>query len=147
MHLEIINLSKRFKDQDKPALDNINAVIQPGVITGIVGPDGAGKTTLIRLMTGLMKPTSGSILINGENLEKVDLSSSLGYMPQKFGFYEDLTVLENLTLYVRLRGVEPDEVDATYERMLQFTNLKRFVTQLLFHSARESTHTSIYKSF
>ena len=95
------SVSKQFMNPNTLALDNISAIIQPGTITGLVGPDGAGKTTLMRLMTGLMKPTQGKIKICGIDTQSQDplLYENLGYMPQKFGLYEDLTVIENLKLF------------------------------------------------
>ncbi len=125
MLVEIKNLSKRFISQ---ALDNISANFPKGKIIGIVGPDGAGKTTLIRLMAGLLKPTTGSITIEGydtiNNAEEVHFLT--GYMPQRFGLYEDLTVLQNLNLYADLRGVIGDERKQTFERLLKFTGLSPF---------------------
>lgn len=104
-----------------PALSKINAHIKRGHITGIVGPDGAGKTTLMRIMAGLLLPTSGTLSISS--------GATLGYMPQKFGLYEDLTVIENLNLYADLRGVLGDERIAAFEQLLQFTDLTRFTTR------------------
>ena len=76
-------------------------------MTGLVGPDGAGKTTLLRLLAGLLAPTEGSSAVCGFDpiAEAAALREAIGYMPQRFGLYEDLTVLENLTLYADLRGV------------------------------------------
>ncbi len=110
------------------AVDQLSASMRAGVITGLVGPDGAGKTTLIRMIAGLLAPTAGSLRVTGldPTVDGDALRQRLGYMPQRFGLYEDLTVLENLTLYAELRGVDRAERDATFERMLDFTDLKRF---------------------
>ncbi|MBP7074586.1 MAG: ABC transporter ATP-binding protein [Rhabdochlamydiaceae bacterium] len=125
MLVEIKNLSKQFTSL---ALDNISASFPKGKIIGIVGPDGSGKTTLIRLMAGLLKPTAGSITIEGydtiKNAEKVHFLT--GYMPQRFGLYEDLTVLQNLNLYADLRGVIGEERKQTFEKLLKFTGLAPF---------------------
>lgn len=130
--IELIGVSKTFPGMDKPALDSINAGIQPGVITGLVGPDGAGKTTLLRLMAGLLLPTLGRINVLG--LDTVNDANSLhdilGYMPQKFGLYEDLTVMENLDLYAKLHGIGGQTKETTFERMLTFTALKPFIHRL-----------------
>ena len=112
----------------KEALTGISTDILRGKITGIVGPDGAGKTTLIRLMAGLLKAGSGSILI--EQLDPITdcatLRSRLGYMPQKFGLYEDLTVMENLTLYADLCDLLGDRRQQSFARLLAFTDLAQF---------------------
>lgn len=130
--IQISNVSKTFLGMDRAALDSITASIQQGMITGLVGPDGAGKTTLIRLMAGLLLPNLGSISVLGLNTEKDgdQLHDILGYMPQKFGLYEDLTVIENLDLYANLHGLKNKEKETTFERMLNFTSLKPFVDRL-----------------
>ena len=111
-----------------PALDALTGEIRSGFITGLVGPDGAGKTTLLRLIAGLLAPSSGRLVTLG--LDPVSDASTIrreiGYMPQKFGLYEDLSVLENLTLYADLRNVTGAERVETFERLLAFTDLKRF---------------------
>ena len=100
-------LTKRFTPDAPPALDAISFSIKSGQVTGVAGPDGAGKTTLMRLMAGLLVPTEGSLTVCGYDTIKdsIALHHAIGYMPQRFGLYEDLTVLENLTLYADLRGV------------------------------------------
>ena len=100
-------LTKRFAPDAPPALDAISFSIKSGQVTGVAGPDGAGKTTLMRLMAGLLVPTEGSLTVCGYDTIKdsIALHHTIGYMPQRFGLYDDLTVLENLTLYADLRGV------------------------------------------
>ncbi|MDD5579925.1 MAG: ATP-binding cassette domain-containing protein [Methylobacter sp.] len=128
----IESVQKIFTDSKKPALDGISATIQPGRITGLVGPDGAGKTTLIRLMAGLLAPTSGKIRVDGLDPihDAAKLRESIGYMPQKFGLYEDLSVQENLELHADLRNVVGEERSATFKRLLDFTDLARFTSRL-----------------
>jgi ABC-2 type transport system ATP-binding protein len=130
VHIE--NVSKQFGANDPKALNEINAHIQSGNITGLVGPDGAGKTTLIRLITGLLIPSSGAIRVFGRDTikEANAIHDVTGYMPQKFGLYEDLTVLENLQLYAKLRGVAGQEKKIAFERMLTFTDLAPFTSRL-----------------
>lgn len=117
---------------DAPALHDITATIEPGTITGLVGPDGAGKTTLIRLMAGLMMPDSGSISVFDldTRTDAAIIQASIGYMPQRFGLYEDLTVQENLYLYAELRGLPRDERETVFARLLDFTGLARFTGRL-----------------
>ncbi|MBD2810747.1 ABC transporter ATP-binding protein [Xenorhabdus sp. Vera] len=130
--IKLNGVEKTFPGLDTPAVSRLQAEIQGGSVTGLVGPDGAGKTTLIRMLAGLLKPDSGNIEIMGLDPIKnsVQVRSELGYMPQKFGLYEDLTVMENLTLYADLRGVMGEERKATFQKLLTFTDLTRFTERL-----------------
>ena len=121
-------LAKSFAGMATPAVDALTGEIRAGFITGLVGPDGAGKTTLLRLIAGLLLPTSGRLITLGRDpaLEAAALHHEIGYMPQKFGLYEDLSVLENLTLHADLRNVTGAQRVATFDRLLEFTDLKRF---------------------
>jgi len=120
------DIIKRF--QGIEALSGVNIGVTPGKVTGLVGPDGAGKTTLIRIMAGLMTPDAGSVeILGGPPAQRLD---EIGYMPQRFGLYEDLTVRENLTLYADLRALPKSEHDAVFDRLYAFTDLKRFETRL-----------------
>lgn len=123
--VKIENLTKRFDNQ--LAIDNLSLNIETGKITGLIGADGAGKTTLIRLIIGLLLPDSGNIEVLALNpvTQKSELVSKIGYMPQKFGLYEDLTVIENLRLYADLKN-QPYE----FEKMLEFTSLTPFQDRL-----------------
>ncbi|MDE9563601.1 ATP-binding cassette domain-containing protein [Xenorhabdus bovienii] len=125
-------VEKTFPGLEVPAVSHLNAEIQGGSVTGLVGPDGAGKTTLIRMLAGLLKPDNGNIKIMGLDpiKDSVEVRSELGYMPQKFGLYEDLTVLENLNLYAELRGVLREELKATFHKLLTFTDLTHFTGRL-----------------
>lgn len=126
------SVRKIFPHSTKPALENVSAALRPGRITGLVGPDGAGKTTLIRLIAGLLEPTSGAVSV--DNLDPIrdadKLRTVIGYMPQKFGLYEDLSVVENLEFHADLRGLTGEERVATFKRLLEFTDLARFTTRL-----------------
>jgi len=123
--------SKRFAQGTPPALDAITASIKAAQVTGLVGPDGAGKTTLMRLMAGLLAPSDGKLIVCGFDpvTEAVHLREEIGYMPQRFGLYEDLSVLENLTLYADLRGVVGAARKDTFEKLLAFTDLARFTAR------------------
>jgi ABC-2 type transport system ATP-binding protein len=129
--IRIEGVAKKF-GRAPPALDGITAVIRSGEITGLVGPDGAGKTTLIRLMTGLIPPDAGTIEVLGHDTrtDAARIHTSIGYMPQRFGLYEDLSVQENLDLYADLRGLAKAERPAVYQELLSFTDLKRFTARL-----------------
>jgi ABC-2 type transport system ATP-binding protein len=126
--VEIQDLTKLFSGQQPAALKDINVSISKGKIIGLVGPDGAGKTTLIRLMAGLLTPTQGNITIDGYDTIKdaESIHYLTGYMPQKFGLYEDLTVQQNLNLYADLRNVVGEEKKAACEKLLGFTGLTDF---------------------
>ncbi|QHP54769.1 ABC transporter ATP-binding protein [Pectobacterium carotovorum subsp. carotovorum] len=125
-------LEKRFTGQEKPALASLTAEIRSGAVTGLVGPDGAGKTTLLRMLAGLLTSSHGTLRVANLDPIKEDrqLHAILGYMPQKFGLYEDLTVMENLTLYADLRGITGDVRKETFDRLLSFTDLTRFTDRL-----------------
>jgi ABC-2 type transport system ATP-binding protein len=124
-------VTKRF-GHAPPALDGIEGAIRRGRITGLVGPDGAGKTTLIRLMTGLMLPDEGTVEVLGYDTRRdpAAIQAAIGYMPQRFGLYEDLSVQENLDLYADLRGLRNEERARTFAELLEFTDLARFTTRL-----------------
>jgi ABC-2 type transport system ATP-binding protein len=128
----IKNLSKTFAPDKPPAIKGINAAIEKGKITALAGPDGAGKTTLLRLIGGLFLPTEGTVTVAGYDTVKnpEPIHTLVGYMPQKFGLYDDLTVMQNLVLYADLRGVVGEERERTFERLLKFTDLASFTKRL-----------------
>lgn len=110
------------------ALDQISGVIKRGQMVGVAGPDGSGKTTLIRLIAGLLKPSEGTIKVCGYDTikEAEQIAPLIGYMPQKFGLYEDLTVIQNMNLYADLKGVVGNERDEGFKKLLSFTALAPF---------------------
>ncbi|PKU23139.1 ATP-binding cassette domain-containing protein [Telmatospirillum siberiense] len=128
--IHIDGVSKVFGAQ--PAIDSLSVVFEAGRLNGLVGPDGAGKTTLIRLLAGLLKPSAGRLRVAGFDpvAEPAGLRDVVAYMPQRFGLYEDLTVMENLVLYADIRGVVGTERRQTFERLLSFTDLARFSERL-----------------
>ena len=114
------DLTKTFSGEggDTRALDGVDVRVSPGQVTGLIGPDGAGKTTFMRLAAGLLVPDRGSIQVLGLDAtrESLAVQCRIGYMPQRFGLYEDLTVQENLDLYADLQGVPATERPARYAR-------------------------------
>jgi ABC-2 type transport system ATP-binding protein len=112
----------------RPALRDISAAIEPGIITGLIGPDAAGKTTLMRLLAGLLRADSGQITVLGHDMAKdaAAAHAAIGYMPQRFGLYEDLSVAENLDLFADLHGLSTAVRTERTARLLHFTGLARF---------------------
>ena len=130
--LVIENLSYAYGKTLPLALDGLSATIRPGIVTGLVGPDGAGKTTLLRLLTALLLPTAGSIRVFGLDTRDAaePLHRIIGYMPQKFGLYDDLSVKQNLRLYADMQGLSAPERRLAFARLLTFTGLEPFQERL-----------------
>jgi ABC-2 type transport system ATP-binding protein len=126
---QALGVTKRFRKTGAPALDGIELTVEAGRMTGLVGPDGAGKTTTIRILAGLIASDAGKVMVLGRPALVAD-RTQIGYMPQRFGLYEDLTVIENLKLYADLRNLVGPERKASFDRLLQFTDLKRFEDRL-----------------
>jgi ABC-2 type transport system ATP-binding protein len=114
------------------ALDKVSLEAAAGTLTALVGPDGAGKTTFIRLAAGLMTADGGELQVLGIDVsaDPQSVQDRISYMPQKFGLYEDLTVLENLDLYADLHGVAAEERRARYPRLMEMTALGPFTERL-----------------
>ncbi|MFN3919377.1 MAG: ATP-binding cassette domain-containing protein [Methylohalobius sp.] len=114
------------------ALQNFSATIRAGQVTGLIGPDGAGKTTLMRLIAGLLVPDGGEIRVLDQDPSRDALAVQryLGYMPQRFGLYEDLTVQENLDLYADLQNLPPAERPGRFQQLLAMTALAPFTRRL-----------------
>ncbi len=114
------------------ALDDISLAVRSGTVTALAGPDGAGKTTLLRLAAGLIAADSGSLDVLGIDVaaEPQQVQDSIGYMPQRFGLYEDLSVRENLNLYADLHGVPAAQRRERYPRLMEMTALGPFAGRL-----------------
>ena len=114
------------------ALDGVSLEVEHGTLTALVGPDGAGKTTLIRLAAGLMTADGGELKILGFDVaaDPQQVQDRIGYMPQKFGLYEDLSVQENLDLYADLHGATAEERRERYPRLMEMTALGPFTQRL-----------------
>ncbi len=132
--MQVAALSKAFRlpGRTATALREVDLQVAAGVVTGLIGPDGAGKTTLMRLAAGLLLPDTGTVRVLGQDAgsESLAVQSQVGYMPQRFGLYEDLSVQENLDLYADLQEVPPDKRPARYEELLNMTGLGRFTRRL-----------------
>jgi len=114
------------------ALDGVSLRMRPGAVTGLIGPDGAGKTTFMRLASGLLVPDAGKVTVLGLDATRqaIEVQALLGYMPQRFGLYEDLTVQENLDLYADLQGVPRAARRERYEELMRMTGLAPFTRRL-----------------
>jgi ABC-2 type transport system ATP-binding protein len=133
--LAVRKLRKEFISKKGPAVQALKGVsleARRRQVTGLVGADGAGKTTLIRTAAGLLVPTAGSVTVLGFDsvVDTIDIQSRVGYMPQKFGLYQDLTVKENMDLYADLQGVPSSQRKDRYRRLLQMTGLEPYTRRM-----------------
>ena len=131
IRLENVRRSFRSGKRTVEALAGVTACAARSRITGLVGPDGAGKTTLMRLIAGLLLPDSGRIEVLGVDVarEPLAVQARLGYMPQRFGLYEDLSVRENLDLYADLQNLPPEARPARYAELMRMTGLAPFLSR------------------
>src|ERR1700730_12201671 len=129
------DLHKRFTPKNLPAvqaLDGVSLEAPRGMLTALVGPDGAGKTTLMRLAAGLLRADSGELTVLGVNAaaDPQQIQERISYMPPPVGLYEDLTVAENIDLYADLHGVSPEARAERYPRLMAMTALGPFKGRL-----------------
>jgi ABC-2 type transport system ATP-binding protein len=124
------NLTCKFADLI--ALDQLNIEVEEGEIFGLVGPDGAGKTTTMRLLTGILDPTAGQAWVYNKHTvkEAESLKEHIAYMSQRFGLYEELSVAENINFYADVYGVAKEKRSETIERLLDFSGLLPFKERL-----------------
>jgi ABC-2 type transport system ATP-binding protein len=129
---DVVMTFRRETGEVVRALDGISVEVAGGTLAALVGPDGAGKTTLLRLSAGLMDADSGSLTVLGLDVRTAaaEIQARIGYMPQRFGLYEDLSVQENLDLYADMHGVIGSERRQRYERLLHMTALGPFTKRL-----------------
>src|SRR5271154_476659 len=126
MIIQAQNLTRKFGNLI--AVDHLNLEVPEGEIFGLVGPDGAGKTTTMRLLCGLMDPTEGKAIVAGHDVsrELEAVKDQIGYMAQRFGLYGDLTVAENMAFYSDLFGVTGRVRDELTARLLRMTRMEPF---------------------
>lgn len=124
--IKTVNLTRRFASLT--AVNDLNIEIEEGEIFGLVGPDGAGKTTTMRLLTGILDPTEGEAWVYGRHTvkEAESLKENIAYMSQRFGLYEDLTVMENVDFYADIYRVPKAERAQKIEKLLGFSGLTPF---------------------
>ncbi len=132
--VEVSDLSKSFKSGARSiqALENVNFKLSRGQVTGLIGPDGAGKTTLMRVLCGLFPIDTGEVKVLGLNAttDAEEVQSKVSYMPQRFGLYEDLSVQENLDLYADLKGLAVEKRAECYQTLMHLTGLAPFTDRL-----------------
>ena len=123
---EVRGLTRRFRTLT--AVDGLSFAVAPGELFGLVGPDGAGKTTTLRMLAGVLRPTEGDVSIQGVSIARDPeaMKHRIAYMPQRFGLYADLTVAENLLFYADLYEVPRAERPARLERLFRFSGLEPF---------------------
>lgn len=127
--VETENIQKRYSSQKHNyALQGVSLQVEEGTLFGLVGPDGAGKTTLLRILSTVMRPSSGSGSISGYDLNRQaeKIRRLIGYMPQDFSQYPDLSLVENLDFFANIQHVSGSEKNERIQRMLEFTHLKQY---------------------
>lgn len=136
--IETHQLTKSFPgpaDQARPAVDHLDLAVPAGQLFGLVGPDGAGKTTTIRMLCGVLPPTEGGGQVAGLDIvrEIEQVRMRIGYMPQAFSLYPDLSVRENLLFFADIYGVPPRERSGRMQRLLAFSRLTEFQSRRAEH--------------
>jgi ABC-2 type transport system ATP-binding protein len=128
--IKTAGLTRKFNDLT--AVNGLTIEVEEGEIYGLVGSDGAGKTTTMRMLAGILDPTEGEGWVNGKHIvrDAEGLKKDIAYMSQRFGLYEDLTVVENLDFYADIYGVEEQERLARSEELLGFSGLLPFKKRL-----------------
>jgi ABC-2 type transport system ATP-binding protein len=124
--IETRGLTRRFGAIT--AVDHLDLAVERGEIFGLVGPDGAGKTTTLRMLCGLMEPSEGSAMVAGHDAahESREVKDRIGYMAQRFGLYQDLTVAENMIFYADLFGIQGSVRQDLTGQLLRMTRMEPF---------------------
>src|SRR5512133_1675416 len=128
--LETQGLTRRFGDLI--AVNGIDLKVRKGEIFGMVGPDGSGKTTTLRMLSGLINPTSGKATVSGYDVvsQGTEVKDRIGYMAQRFGLYTGLTVQENMDFYADLFGISAEDRATLGKRLLHMTRMEPFGDRL-----------------
>lgn len=128
--IRTVGLTKSFGQLT--AVDHLTLSVEEGELFGLVGPDGAGKTTAMRLLTAIMDPTAGDAWVAGRNIVRnaEEVKNEIGYMSQRFGLYPDLSVMENIEFYADIYGVPKKGRKANIDKLLAFSNLTPFKKRL-----------------
>jgi len=131
MSIEVLNVYKSFQKQT--VLSNLSITASSSEIVGLIGPSGAGKTTLIRLITGAIKPDQGIITIDDTLVPSMELFANIGFMPQSDAVYPDLSGIDNLLFFGRLYGLKGKNLKSRVEYLLKFIDLYEDRNKLVFH--------------
>ena len=129
--IQVENVSRSFEQLE--AVCDVSFNVDKGTVFGLVGSDGAGKSTLLRMVATMIKPSSGRILLGGFDVvsQRTKVKNIMGYMPQRFGLYQDLTVGENIDFFMDIFGISGLDKKERRERYLGFSNLLPFVDRLV----------------
>lgn len=121
--IEVRNITKRFREDAPPALDDLSIIVPQGVIYGILGPNGAGKTTLLSILCGLLKPTAGTVRLAGHETLSPEVKRMLGVVPQEPAIYPTLTGRENLEFFGRMQGLRASRLSDRVEACLRLAEI------------------------
>lgn len=124
--IELINVTKRYPNQEQAAVENFSMKINPGELIMLVGPSGCGKTTTMKMINRIIEPTSGSITIDGEDVLSLDqntLRRRIGYVIQQIGLFPHMTISENVSVVPKLLGWSKDKISARVEELLSLVEL------------------------
>lgn len=127
--IEVRNLVRHFGSL--AAVDNLSFSVRDGEVFGFLGPNGAGKTTTVKMMVGMIAPTSGEVHLNGLTMRDspLEVKKQIGYVPESCAMYENLTGREHLEMVCELQHMPPDKIDARINRLLELLDLKKSAQQ------------------